>query len=226
MNSPILEPISVVGLGCSLGARGFDGHRGLVDMGWGWGALQKWSESNHHTQKSSTHKPDWGKFPSDLPTQGAQVENPRGHTRIMEPDELKRNTEVAWLEVVDPSKLYICCPHFPSGLAKKSSNFLFTTKMVFPKSLKFMNSGSLVENKGNPKKAKKKNKKGNEFWGRKKANFHEGPPLFWLHVCLFGRVRGAHVSFTKSWGVWGSIKPSLIMIAMGSLSKGRRSKPA
>ena len=32
--------------------------------------------------------------------------------------------------------------HFLSGWPNKSPNFLFTTKMVFPKSLKFMNSGS------------------------------------------------------------------------------------
>ena len=31
--------------------------------------------------------------------------------------------------------------HLPSGGPKKSPNFIFTTKMVFPKSLKFMNSG-------------------------------------------------------------------------------------
>ena len=34
--------------------------------------------------------------------------------------------------------------HFPSGLAKQSLNFEFTTKMVFPKSLKSMNSGSEI----------------------------------------------------------------------------------
>ena len=33
-------------------------------------------------------------------------------------------------------------PHWLSGWPKKSSNFIITTKMVFPKSLKFMNSGS------------------------------------------------------------------------------------
>ena len=32
--------------------------------------------------------------------------------------------------------------HLLSGWPKKSSNFIFITKMVFPKSLKFMNSGS------------------------------------------------------------------------------------
>ena len=32
--------------------------------------------------------------------------------------------------------------HWLSGWPKKSPNFVFTTKMVFPKSLKFMNSGS------------------------------------------------------------------------------------
>ena len=32
--------------------------------------------------------------------------------------------------------------HLLSGWPKKSPNFIFATKMVFPKSLKFMNSGS------------------------------------------------------------------------------------
>ena len=32
--------------------------------------------------------------------------------------------------------------HWLSGWPKKSPNFVFTTEMVFPKSLKFMNSGS------------------------------------------------------------------------------------
>ena len=35
-------------------------------------------------------------------------------------------------------------PHLLSGWPKKSSNFIFTTKMIFPKRLKFMNSGSEV----------------------------------------------------------------------------------
>ena len=35
--------------------------------------------------------------------------------------------------------------HLLSGWPKKSSNFIFTTKMVIPKSLKFMNSGSEME---------------------------------------------------------------------------------
>ena len=34
--------------------------------------------------------------------------------------------------------------HWLSGWPKKSPNFVFTTKMVFPKSLKFMNSGSQI----------------------------------------------------------------------------------
>ena len=33
-------------------------------------------------------------------------------------------------------------PHLLSGWPKKSQNFIFATKMVFPKSLKFLNSGS------------------------------------------------------------------------------------
>ena len=32
--------------------------------------------------------------------------------------------------------------HWLSGWPQKSPNFIFTTKMIFPKSLKFMNSGS------------------------------------------------------------------------------------
>ena len=39
--------------------------------------------------------------------------------------------------------------HLLSGWPKKSPNFLFTTKMVFPKSLKFMKSGSERE-RGEP----------------------------------------------------------------------------
>ena len=38
--------------------------------------------------------------------------------------------------------LLLTFTHLLSGWPKKSSNFIFTTKMVFPKSLKFMNSGS------------------------------------------------------------------------------------
>ena len=34
--------------------------------------------------------------------------------------------------------------HLLSGWPKKSLNFIFTTKLVFPKSLKFMNSGSEI----------------------------------------------------------------------------------
>ena len=41
-------------------------------------------------------------------------------------------------------KLHVFVTHLLSGWPKKSSNFIFTTKMVFPKSLKFMNSGSEV----------------------------------------------------------------------------------
>ena len=33
-------------------------------------------------------------------------------------------------------------PHLPSGWPQTNPNFIFTTKMVFPKSFKFMNSGS------------------------------------------------------------------------------------
>ena len=43
--------------------------------------------------------------------------------------------------VHDPSGAW-CSPHLLSGWPKKSPNFIFATKMVFPKSLKFMNSGS------------------------------------------------------------------------------------
>ena len=42
--------------------------------------------------------------------------------------------------------------HLLSGWPKKSSNFIFTTQLVFPKSLKFMNSGS--ESKGNPRETR------------------------------------------------------------------------
>ena len=40
------------------------------------------------------------------------------------------------------SNIYIYITHCLSGWPKKNLNFKFTTKMVFPKSLKFMNSGS------------------------------------------------------------------------------------
>ena len=45
---------------------------------------------------------------------------------------------------IDPSKNQGCKPltRWLSGFPEKSPNFLFTTKIVFPKSLKFMNSGS------------------------------------------------------------------------------------
>ena len=35
-----------------------------------------------------------------------------------------------------------CLSHWLSGWPKKSPNFIFATKVVFPKSLKVMNSGS------------------------------------------------------------------------------------
>ena len=43
------------------------------------------------------------------------------------------------------ASVFLLVPPYPnrlSGWPRKSSNFIFTTKMVFPKSLKFMNSGS------------------------------------------------------------------------------------
>ena len=42
----------------------------------------------------------------------------------------------------------LCLTHLLSGWPKNSSNFIFTTKMVFPKSLKIMNSGSELITKG------------------------------------------------------------------------------
>ena len=42
-----------------------------------------------------------------------------------------------------PNKATECLSHLLSGWPKKSSNFIFTTKVVFPKKfIKFMNSGS------------------------------------------------------------------------------------
>ena len=42
-----------------------------------------------------------------------------------------------------PSAMYVYLfISLAEGMAKKSPNFIFATKMVFPKSLKFMNSGS------------------------------------------------------------------------------------
>ena len=76
--------------------------------------------------------------------------------------------------------------HWLSGWPQKSPNFMFTTKMVFPKSLKFMNSGPIQKGRG--------------WWGFKVMDAWNQQrvmePLHFLKESAFGSVHvvsGYHV---------------------------------
>ena len=79
-----------------------------------------------------------------LPPKGNESPPPRVEKKL-------RREEAGPLERVHPearhrlqrlAAAFAKTSHWLSGWPKKSPNFIFTTKLVFPKSLKFMNSGS------------------------------------------------------------------------------------
>ena len=75
----------------------------------------------------------WGREPSNLEGQGVCPKGPRGLIRV--DSESNRRAEIRPEEGLSKA-------HLPSGWPQNSPNFIFTTTMVFPNSLKFMNSGS------------------------------------------------------------------------------------